>query len=201
MIHLIANHPADPRRELVNTMFHDRKCLFVDFFGWQVPVVDDLYEMDQFDTRHALYIVVAEESGSHAASLRLLPTDQPHMLGTIFSHLCPLGVIADARTWESTRLCLPRRHGAARRRELRNLLISAMVDYALERGIERYTGVLPESFRKDVLAMGWKAEPLGPAVRMPGGPAGAFLVHIEPDTPRRLCWSQTYVDAPRSPVA
>jgi acyl-homoserine lactone synthase len=201
MIHFIDNHPADHRRDLVASMFHDRKCLFVDFFGWDVPVVDGRFEIDQFDTPEALYIIIAEETGAHAASLRLLPTERPHMLGTIFSDLCPLGVVADARTWESTRLCLPRRHGAARRRDLRNQLISAMVDLALERGIDRYTGVLPESFRKDVLAMGWKAEPLGPVVRMTGGPVGAFLVHIEPETPRRLCWTQTYVQADKAGAA
>src|SRR3546814_12718413 len=102
------------------------------------------------------------------------------MLGTLFSHLCPLGVPAGDKIWESTRLCLPQRHGAERRRTLRNALISAMVDVALDRGIEQYTGVIPDPFRKDVLAMGWQAEPLGPAVRIPGGPLGAFLVHIRP---------------------
>lgn len=195
MIHLITNHPRHLRQDLVQAMFADRKALFVDFFGWDVPVIDGRYEIDQFDTPEALYIIAADDSGGHAASLRLLPTTRPHMLGTIFADMCPLGVPQCERTWESTRLCLPRRHGAGRRRELRNLLISAMVDVALERGIERYTGVLPEGFRKEVLAMGWKAEPLGPAAHMPGGAVGAFLVHIEPDTPRRLCWSQTYVRA------
>src|SRR3546814_5178337 len=70
----------------------------------------------------------------HEASLRLFPTSQPHMLGTLFSHLCPLGVPAGDKIWESTRLCLPQRHGAERRRTLRNALISAMVDVALEIG-------------------------------------------------------------------
>ena len=30
----------------------DRKRLFVDLFGWDVPVADDAYEVDQFDTAH-----------------------------------------------------------------------------------------------------------------------------------------------------
>ncbi|WP_237229861.1 hypothetical protein [Sphingobium sp. TKS] len=92
----------------------------------------------------------------------------------------------DHGTWESTRLCLPQRHEAERRRELRNLLFAAMVDVALERGMERYTGVIPDSFRKEVLTMGWQAEPLGPAVGIPGGPIGAFLIHVRSDTPERL---------------
>src|SRR3546814_13847030 len=108
------------------------------------------------------------------------------MLGTRFSYLCPFGVPAGDKIGGGTRLCLPQRHGAERRRTLRNALISAMVDVALDRGIEQYTGVIPDPFRKDVLPMGWQAEPLGPAVRLPGGPIVAFLVHYRPATPARV---------------
>src|SRR3546814_841280 len=103
------------------------------------------------------------------------------MLGTLFQHLCPFGVPVGDTTWESTRLCLPQRHGAERRRILRNMLFSRMVDVALERGIERYTGVIPDPFRKEVLAMGWQAEPLGDglAKRRPSDLRQA-TVHREP---------------------
>lgn len=195
MIHVIDSHLASEHRSLLQSMFADRKRLFVDLFGWDVPVIDGLYEMDQFDNEHAVYVIVTDEDGEHAASLRLFPTTQPHMLDTVFPHLCPLGVPTGDRTWESSRLCLPQRHGADGRRELRNMLLSAMVDIALKRGIERYTGIIPEAFRKEVLAMGWQAEPLGPALRMAGGAVGAFLIHVQPDTPERLRWTGVYTDA------
>src|SRR3546814_17256760 len=114
------------------------------------------------------------------------------MLGTLFQHLCPFGVPVGDTTWESTRLCLPQRHGAERRRILRNMLFSRMVDVALERGIERYTGAIPDPFRKAALAMGWQAEPLGPAVPNPGRPIGQFLFHVLPHTPARLPWTGVY---------
>lgn len=192
MIHVIDNHLAAANRPLLQSMFADRKRLFVDLFGWDVPVVDGQYEIDQFDDPDTNYLVATDDGGEHAASIRLYPTTKPHMLGSLFPHLCPLGVPSDDRTWESTRLCLPQRHGAARRKVLRNALFAAMVDVALERGIARYTGVVPDPFRKEVLAMGWRAEPLGPAVRIAGGPIGAFLIYIGPDTPDRLGWSGTY---------
>lgn len=195
MIHIVDNYLATEHQPLLRSMFADRKRLFVDLFGWDVPVVDDQYEIDQFDTAHTIYLIAADDDGGHAASIRLFPSARPHMLGTLFPHLCPFGVPADEATWESTRLCLPQRHGAARRRALRNMLFSAMVDVALERGIERYTGVIPDPFRKEVLSLGWQAEPLGPAVRIPGGPIGAFLIHVHPDTPERLRWTGVYTDA------
>ncbi|MEZ5655378.1 MAG: acyl-homoserine-lactone synthase [Sphingobium sp.] len=191
MIHIIDNHLSAGCQSLLQSMFADRKRLFVDLFHWDVPVVDGQYEIDQFDTANAVYIVISED-GEHLASLRLLPTRRPHMLDTLFPHLCPVGVPVGNKIWESTRLCLPQRHGATGRKTLRNRLISAMADLALERGIERYTGVLPDPFRKEVLAMGWRAEPLGPAVPMPGGPVGSFAVNIDTDTPERLGWTGTY---------
>jgi N-acyl-L-homoserine lactone synthetase len=173
-------------------MFEDRKRQFVDFFDWDVPVVDGRFEKDQFDTEAAVYIVAEDASGAHEASMRMLPSLQPHLLGSLFSHLCPAGVPIGERIWESTRLCLPSRHGARRRLELRNALISAMVDFALACGIERITGVIPDGFRKQVLAMGWRAEPLGPAIRIRGGPIGAFAIDIDRDTPSRLAWTGVY---------
>jgi len=192
MIHIIDHTQAANRQSLLRSMFADRKRLFVDLFNWDVPVVDDRYEMDQFDSADTIYLIVADAEGEHEASIRLFPSTRPHMLGTLFAHLCPFGVPVGETTWESTRLCLPQRHGAERRRELRNKLFSAMVDVALDRGIERYTGVVPDPFRKEVLSLGWQAEPLGPAVRIPGGPIGAFLIHVRPDTPERLGWSGVY---------
>jgi len=192
MIHIIDNHLALKNQPLLQSMFADRKRLFVDLFGWDLPVVAGQYEMDQFDNADTIYLIVADDDGGHAASIRLFPSTRPHMLGTLFPHLCPLGVPVDDVTWESTRLCLHQRHGAERRRELRNMLFSAMVDVALDRGIERYTGVIPDPFRKEVLSLGWQAEPLGPAVRIPGGPIGAFLIHVRPDTPERLGWTGVY---------
>jgi acyl-homoserine lactone synthase len=192
MIRIIDNHLADGQCRPLATMFADRKLQFVDFFDWDVPVVDGRYEVDQFDGPHAVYIIAVDDEGRHEASMRMLPSTHPHLLGTLFPHLCPGGVPVDEATWESTRLCLPQRHGAARRLELRDQLISAMVDFALARGIDRITGVIPDGFRRLVLTMGWRAEPLGPAVRLKGGPIGAFAVDIAADTPDRLRWTGVY---------
>ena len=195
MIHILEGARFAQFTPLLESMFIDRKRLFVDFFGWDIAVVDGRFEIDQFDTIDTVYIVSSDGAGHHEASIRLIPSNRPHMLAELFPYLCPGGVPIDARTWESTRLCLPQRHGAIRRRELRNLLISRMVDFALDRGIERLTGVLPEAFRAKVLSLGWLAEPLGPAMRMDSGLVGAFAAHVRSDTPARLGWTGTYVSS------
>lgn len=200
MIRCIENHIAHPDRRLVETMFADRKALFVDLFGWDIPVIDGRFEMDSYDGPETVYLVVVGEDGDHLASMRLIPSEQPHMLSEVFSHLCPAGVPVGPRIWESSRLCLPQRHGAEGRRALRNALISAMVDFALDRGIDSYTGVLPAKFRNEVVTMGWLAEPLGPATPDASGSIGAFAAHIHRDTPARLRWTGTYVGTGMSVV-
>lgn len=201
MIHIVEDQFEPRNRHLVESMFEERKRLFVDFFGWDVPVVESRFEIDQFDTPDTVYLIAAGADGAHEASLRLMPSVRPHMLQAIFPHLCPGGVPMGPTIWESTRLCLPQRHGAARRLDLRNQLISAMVDFALARGITCLTGVLPDAFRKEVLAMGWAAEPLGPPVRVDSGLVGAFLAHVRPDTPERLRWTGTYVNTVQAVTA
>jgi acyl-homoserine lactone synthase len=44
MIHVIDAECTIGAKPLLQSMFADRKRLFVDFFGWEVPVVDDQYE-------------------------------------------------------------------------------------------------------------------------------------------------------------
>jgi len=192
MIRILKYDERDRCGQAFDTMFEDRKALFVDLLGWDVPVVDDRFEIDAFDRDGALYLVALDDEGEHQGSLRLLPTDRPHLLDSLFAGLCPLGIPAGVNVLEITRLCLPSRLGARSRLSVRNALISVMVDHAVAHGIDRLTGLVEASFRREVLAMGWLAEPLGPAVPFGGAPLGAFALHIDATTPVRLGWNHIY---------
>src|SRR3546814_15077940 len=56
MIHVIDNHRAAENQPLLRSMFADRKRLFVDLLGWDIPVVDGQYEIDQFVNVHTVYL-------------------------------------------------------------------------------------------------------------------------------------------------
>lgn len=191
MIIIVKGRGDSRQAKVLNTMFEDRKRLFVDTLGWDVPV-EGSHEIDAFDHDGAVYVIAVDRNGSHEGSLRLLPSSRSHLLDTHFAALCPSGVPTAMDTFEITRLCLPTRLGAAKRLSIRNALISAMVDHALLMGIKRLTGVVEDRFRKEILAMGWLAEPLGPALPMHGRLLGAFAIHIAPDTADRLCWTVIY---------
>lgn len=75
---------------------------------------------------------------------------------------------------------------------MRNRLISAMVDHALNSGIRMLTGVVAASFRRQVLAMGWDARALGEVHTIGSQRLGAFGIAVTADTPSQLFSSGIY---------
>lgn len=186
-VHAGASHRA------LASMFRARKQVFVDLLRWDVPVIDGQYEIDEFDTEHATYIVLSDADGEHLASVRLLPTDRPHLLGTHFSHLCEAEAPSGPGTLEITRFCLSRNQSAADRRISRKRLVSALVDHALARGVTTYVGVAEMGWLQQILAFGWRCSPLGLPTPVGGKMIGALRIDIDAETPSLLQASGTYV--------
>lgn len=192
MVQLVNSHNAESHRPLLERMFEDRKAVFVDLLKWDVPH-DGRFETDQFDDEAAEYLIVNEPaSGEHFASLRLLRTDRPHILSTFFPELCERGVPGGPDIREISRMCLSPRHRGPDRTAARNLLASAITEYALLTGIRAYTGVADLGWMSRVLSAGWRCEPLGLPRRIGGALIGALMIHIRPDTIRRLQVSGRY---------
>jgi acyl-homoserine lactone synthase len=77
-----------------------------------------------------------------------------------------------------------------------------MVDHALDAAVHCLTGVVRPGFRESVLAMGWKASPLGPIRMIDGMALSAFRIEIDTDTPARLARTGIYTSvAALAPVA
>jgi len=167
-------------------MFEARKRVFVDLLKWDVPVVEGRFEIDQFDDEDATYLIVPDPHGGHMGSARLLKTTQPHILDTLFPHLCAAPVPRGPRVLEITRFCLGRQLGADARLETRNRLVSALVDFALDHGIVTYTGVAEMGWLQQILAFGWRCRPLGLPRSIDGRMLGALRIDISPETPRLL---------------
>jgi acyl homoserine lactone synthase len=189
MIRISNGYSLDDPRDA--GMFEDRKRLFVDTMRWDIAITAGRFEIDQFDRADATYIAELDRGG-HCGSMRLLPSLEPHILSDLFADLCSRSVPRGADIYEITRLCLPTRLGAAGRLDVRNRLISAMVDHALVRGIAVLTGVVRCGFRDTILAMGWDAEALGPFRTMGGMSLGAFRIAVDTDTPARLTRTGIY---------
>jgi len=180
-------HSASPAAvAAMRAMFAARKQVFVDLLGWDLPVLAGRYELDQFDTKDARYLILSETDGAHLASARLLPTTMPHLLDSHFRQLCDQAPPAGPGIFEITRFCLDRRLTAARRRDARDQLVRGLVDFALENGILTYTGVAEPAWLKQILAFGWACRTLGRVQAIDGMALAALSIDIGPDTPGRL---------------
>lgn len=134
MVSLLNSTLADREDAALRAMFAARKSVFVDLLKWDLPVADGTFEIDQFDDEHARYLILLGDAGQHLASARLLPTDRPHILDSLFAELCERPVPQDAFTFEITRFCIDRSLRAVERRAVRDQLITGMVEHALVAG-------------------------------------------------------------------
>ena len=186
MIHCLPNAAGAAEQKILRGMFEARKRVFVDLLRWDLPVIAGRFELDQFDMQPATYVVLSEEHGEHRASARLLPTTEPHILDSLFAELCDEPIPRGPTTMEITRFCLERNSCAAQRRRDRDELIHALVTFALENGIERFTGVADAPWMRQIMSFGWRCRPLGAARRIGAGMLGAMLIEIDEDTPTLL---------------
>ncbi len=184
MIHVV-NHGNSARyRPQLDAMHADRKSVFVDRLKWDVPVVDGRFEVDAFDTDRAIYLVATTpDTSEHLGSVRLLPTNRPHLLGNVFPMLVDGEVPRGPDVYEITRLCTsPKLDGRADQNAIRERLAIALIEYALTIGIARYTMMTHLTFLPALLATGWDIEPLGLPKEIDGQMLGALQVVVRAST-------------------
>lgn len=183
-------HPA------FDAMHRDRKRVFVDLLKWNVPVIEDCFEVDQFDGERAIYLVAADEDGNHRGSIRLLPTDGDHILGSVFPGLCEGDVPRSPRIYEISRGCLSPALRAPERLAVRNALTTAAVEFALLHDIDAFTCIADSGWLSQILALGWDCWPLGLPTRIGRVMTGALRIDVRSDTLQKLREAGTYVPAP-----
>jgi acyl-homoserine lactone synthase len=177
-------------------MHRDRKRIFVDLLKWDVPVIDGQYEVDQFDSDLAVYLVAVDAGGQHRGSIRLLPTAGNHILGTIFPELCEGSVPTHEDIYEISRGCLSPRLRAPERLEVRNALTTAAVQLALLQEISAYTCIADSGWLSQILSLGWDCRPLGLPRKIGRAMTGALRIDITPRTLRQLREAGTYKSYP-----
>lgn len=171
---------------VLRAMFAARKSVFVDLLKWDVPVLEGLYEVDQFDDENATYLVLAEADGRHLGSARLLPTCRPHILSSFYAELCAEDPPRSPDVVEITRFCLDRGLAARDRRLVRDTLVHALVDHALANGIAAYCAIAEMGWYQQILAFGWRCTPLGLPRTIDGAMLAALRIDISHETPALL---------------
>ena len=186
MLHVFKDRSSPDGAIALRNMFEARKRVFVDLLGWNVPVLADRYEVDQFDDVHCVYLILTDDAGAHLASARLLPTERPHILGSLYRHLCDGAVPWGPDVFEITRFCLERDLQTRDRRRARDTLICALVDHALGNDIRAYSAIAEENWLDQIKRFGWRTRSLGTEQREGTTRLGAIEIQIDGDTPHLL---------------
>lgn len=170
-------------RHLVE-MHQDRKRVFVDELGWKLCAPGSWLEVDQFDTEYTVYLIACSANDDrHLASVRLNPTTRPHMLNTIFTHLCDDGPVEADDAWESSRFTIaPIGMRGTEVMRLSQYLALAHTEFALLNGIRRYTMIGEVHRVATVVAMGWRVRPLCLPKACDDNKVQALEVTIDEDT-------------------
>lgn len=177
---------------VLRNMFEARKRVFVDLLKWDVPVLQDTFEVDQFDDSEATYLVLADENGRHRASARLLRTDRAHILGELFSCLCDGPVPSQPDFREITRFCIEPGLSRTGRRVARDQLVTALAEHALANGIAGYTAVAHRAWFHQIAGFGWRCVPLGKGCRIGGEDLVALQIDIDGNTLEALAHGGIY---------
>ncbi|MFC3714503.1 acyl-homoserine-lactone synthase [Sphingoaurantiacus capsulatus] len=188
MVNVITRHNRDRYQPLVEAMHVDRKRIFVDWLKWDVPVVEDRFEMDQFDTEDAVYLVIADpETGKHMGSVRLLPSTVPHLLSDVFPELVEGEVPRADDVWEITRMCTtPDIARSWTQVQVWRQLAVALVEFGLMAGIRQYTLITHMPFVPTLISAKWNCTPLGLPVEMDGVDVAALAVDVDAPTLARM---------------
>lgn len=145
--------------KLRDQMFADRRRQFMEQMGWDLRTDSAGREMDEYDALNPLYVIVTDDEGRHAASMRVMPTTGRTMLAEKFPQLTGGITVTSASTWEITRFFVPRRED----RRLAPALMWAGCETALRAGVSSYAGVVSTHMVRVFALFGAKAEILGRA--------------------------------------
>ena len=179
MINIINSENRHLFRHALMDMHHQRKSIFMDEMKWPLAAPEG-FEIDAFDGEDTTYLI--DSAGPRApvsASVRLLRTDGPHLLGDVFAHLCPDGVPRASTIWEASRFCPSPEAPRRQRPALLELMIAGIMETALLFGVERVTFVAGAALAPVALRAGWRAAPLGPSVRQERDRVTAIVAEID----------------------
>jgi acyl-homoserine lactone synthase len=164
-------------------MHRQRKAVFVDGYGWSVPVKGDM-EMDGYDGEGTTYLIA--KSGSNGseviASARLLPTVRSHLMADLFVAACDGNVPSGPSIWEVSRFCVsPRIESRRRRVELLWEMACGVMETALLYGVEKVTFVANAALLPLAMQCGWSAVRLGPTLPDGNDEITAVAASITPE--------------------
>ncbi|HXT07863.1 MAG TPA: acyl-homoserine-lactone synthase [Roseiarcus sp.] len=103
MLMQVEGYQRQEHREIFDKMFRQRKLVFHDQKQWDVKLVDEQYEIDEYDRDDTCYLISLDRRREVVGSLRLISTATPHMMSGPFRTMFPDVDFRSPLIWEVTR--------------------------------------------------------------------------------------------------
>lgn len=160
-------------------MFRHRKAVFIDRLGWSLKETQGC-ERDQYDGPDAVYLLSLRD-GMLVSSVRLLPTEKPHLMADHFAALCPGGVPKGPTIWEASRFCInPQISDPDQKHEELWRIIAGVMSTGLAMGISHISFIAGSALLPLALKAGWDARILGPEMNDGADRVTAVLADVTP---------------------
>lgn len=161
-VHVVTAFNRQVYLDELEAMHRHRHDLFVDQMGWRALKSADRLDIDEFDNEHATYLIAIDARNRVVGSGRLIPSWRPHMLKNLFPEYCAGAVPVGPALWEWTRHAGGGRDFSRKENlEIQYALNLGVLEFAVSRGIEAYTGILEAHILPFAGELGWRSEPLG----------------------------------------
>lgn len=168
-----------------------RHKVFVERLGWQLDTPPGI-EQDQFDRPDTLYVIAHEEDGRITGCARLLPTNQPYLLGEIFPTLLNgLEPPCTTEVWELSRFAavdFDAQHTSPLGQFSSPIAVGLLreaIACAGAQGARQLITVSPLGVERLLHRAGFSARRAGPPVIDESGPIIACLIDI-PESARQV---------------
>jgi acyl-homoserine lactone synthase len=162
MVRIVTQHNRARYDDLIDRCYRLRHRVFVEERRWEDLRRPDGRDIDQFDTPHAIHVIVTE--GPEAiAYTRLLPTMRPHLLSDVYPELLEGAVLPRGPAiYEWTRCCVApeRREGHASMSPAAQQLFLGIAECCVALGIEALSVETHPVWITRLLELGWQARPL-----------------------------------------
>jgi N-acyl-L-homoserine lactone synthetase len=156
--------------------------------SYDIPTFKNM-EYDKYDTPAAVYVVWRNRSGEVLGCSRMAPTDRAYMIEDLWPSLVTdMPLPHDPFIWESSRFCIDSNLSVEERKQIKNEILQAKIEYALAVGIKGMIGVMPPLIWRSVfINSGWPVDHLGEVLRLETGEKiVAGWIHVLPEILTRL---------------
>ena len=162
-----------------------RRDVFIEKLGWELPLTNEL-ELDQFDRKDTIYVMVRDESREVIGCARLLSTTRPYLLGEVFPNLLNgLEPPCSTEVWELSRFAATGNaspgsaNGPQHPSKLALEILNVAAEYARRQGAKRLITVSPIGMERLLHKTGFHVHRAGPPVLVAGHPTVACWIEID----------------------